>query len=710
MKDSHDGKMALGVNTFKKLVTESEVFVDKTLFIKEIIDSAEEAILITRPRRWGKTLNLDMLRIFFAIEVDEQGNKVSENSNKVLFKGGDCSVTKGDGKQIIKQLPTLKIAAEVDRDNDGYVQSYQGHYPVIYINFKDVRENTFAEVEIRLKNLIKDLYKEHKYLKYSSKLDDGDKEDYQKYIDQNYHGISFKSAIKFLSELLHRHFSQLVYILIDEYDKPVNHLLEHDVDGKNIEAISQTGALLSDIFSACGKDNRHLNKIVMTGIFDALKKEGNSGFNNLCVFKISDAQFSNHFGFSETEINEMLEKLKFTDNVIKIVKQNIKEWYNGYRVPLGFGEVIEAYTPWSVMNHLRKITKIGIVPPESYWEKSGVDWVLEKLSIDSTTLERMKELAGFKVLNFANPRHALIQLVESRRINEEILTYLLLNSGYLTLAEKRGYQIPNQEVLLAFREEVIKKWVEQELKGIGDANLVIKKLHDTLMNQEDFANALQELILNKIPFGDKSEAYFQSLIGGIIELYYVTSQSQARYQVIVEKTVSKAGRIDNIFYPVIDSEGGVIIHEYKKLSRTNLQNVSQTLKEGFWQILEKGYLKEPLAKKAHHVAHHQWDSISIRSIVCYQDETNGKWSAKIEEKSLDIKEAEKVVNICGDRPNKNALLKEFKASDVYDLIDKIKEQLQTKKRKADIGSGDNDNSWVSKEEARSKKSKTVQMG
>jgi hypothetical protein len=699
MKDLHGGKMAIGVSDFRELVTQSEVFVDKSLFIKEIIDSREKAMLITRPRRWGKTLNLDMLRTFFAIEVDAQGNKVSENANKVLFAGGEVDL----GFDKKKSLNQLKL---IERFPD-YIK-HQGNYPVVYMNLKNIRGITFTEVEVKLKNLIRNIYIQHNYLKHSDKLDKDDKEAYQRYVYENYNIVSLKDGIKFLSKLLHRHFDALVYIFIDEYDKPVSYLLENGKNEINIEVVSKIEALLSDITSACGKDNPYLMKIVMIGIFDVLKKEGNSTFSNLRVFEISDAPFSRYFGFSEEEVYKMISKLKLDNSIKQSVIQNIREWYTGYNIPLSVGEVIEAYTPWSVMNYLSSVLGIGLTQPKDYWVKSGVNWVLNNLVINSTILEKMKELADLKVLNFASPRHALIELVESREINEEVLAYLLLNSGYLTLAEERGYQIPNHEVLISFRGEVIKRWVAQELKDL-DANLITKGLHDALKNKEKFSTAVQELILNKIPFGDKSEAYFQSLIGGIIELYYATSQSRAQYQVIVEKTSSKAGRINNIFYPVIDSEGGVIIHEYNKLSPLSLQNIPQMLEEGFWQILEKGYLKEPLARKVRHVAHHQWDSISIRSIVCYQDETNGKWSVKIEEKSLDIKEAEKVIKSCEGKPNKNALLKEFKASDVYDLIDKIKEQLQTRKRKSGVLSSDNDNSWISKEKTISKKPNLVQM-
>ena len=305
-------KIATGTDNFSKMIINADVFVDKTLLIKNIIDIQEEAMLITRPRRWGKTLNLDMLARFFAIEVDSKGEKVAINSNRVLFEGGIFSET--------RKLKPLKIAKE-----DARYMEHQGKYPVIFFSLKDVKKLTYGEVVGKLKELVSELYIKHKYLTKNNNLDTVDKETFQQYMGQVYNNVSLENSLKFLSKLLYEHHNQTVYILVDEYDKPVNYFLEHALDYAPDER-KQTAELITGIMSSCGKGNEYLENIILTGILDSFTKEGGSGFNNLAIHDISDYKFSESFGFSEVEVKDLLSQAELPDSL----NEPIANWYDGY--------------------------------------------------------------------------------------------------------------------------------------------------------------------------------------------------------------------------------------------------------------------------------------------------------------------------------------------------------------------------------------------
>lgn len=367
-------KISLGSDNFKELVTTSDVFVDKYLFIQEALDSGEKAILITRPRRWGKSLALDMLKTFLGINHDKESISFEKDSSEKSFFSRDNKIIQ---ENINKKLFTsLKIAQEKTQDNISYVDQYLGKYPVIHITLKDVTATSLEKVQKKLAEQVSELYSQYLYLKQSKSISEIEKQSFQQHIDQDYAKISLENSLKFLSKLLYQHHKHKVYILVDEYDKPVNYLLEKNLSNSN-EVVQDIAHLITRMLSTCGKSNDYLEKIILTGIFDSLKKEGGSGFNNVRVHGITDKKFSQHFGFSFDKVKQLVQKLDFIkpEQILK----NIKDWYNGYSVPTHGNKHVQTYTPWAVMTYLNDVYGDEETPPQNYWVQSGASTIFQTL-------------------------------------------------------------------------------------------------------------------------------------------------------------------------------------------------------------------------------------------------------------------------------------------------------------------------------------------
>ena len=446
-------RIAVGIDNFKALSTDYDIFVDKTLFIKEIIETSDTALLITYPRRWGKSLNLDMLKTFFEPE-SEECNRNQTNCNKDIFTSEE----------------NLAIATV---DNGIHLKE-QGKYPVIFISLKDVKGDTIEEIESRLKDVVTSLYQKYRHLDSSSILHDSEKKIFSRYIEQDYNSspnILLGNGIKYLSELLHKHHKEKVYVLVDEYDKPVHSFLENYLEQENLEheiLITRVAKLITDtVCSPVAKTNPALKKLILTGIFDTIHREENSGCNNVSPYGIYDKKFSQHFGFSAEEVENLTSSLSF-DNENRVL-ETIKMWYDGYYVPIKsneaqYGDVqdnyIQVYTPWAVMKYLNKGYSERDLMPENYWAQSSVGNILERLLTKEKCLksdlgDKLSNITqeGVSVLQF-DSRTSILKYDQFRGAdNEKFYSYLLLNSGYLTaqkISGKYHFSIPNKEVQSEF--------------------------------------------------------------------------------------------------------------------------------------------------------------------------------------------------------------------------------------------------------------------
>ncbi len=499
-------KIPVGIENFREVVLESDLFADKSLFIKDIIDSQEAALLFAKPRRWGKSLNADMLKRFFSIKVDNEGNKLSTNPDKILFSGG--SITDEFGKN--KVLPALNISLI---DNAEYMR-FQGQYPVISITFKDINGKNFDEMLQSVKNKMIDLFNQYSYLEKSLKISQYDRELFYRY----YKGVelttyNIEHSLEFLTKLLHMHFGQKAYVIIDEYDKPVNSYIQELLstksskdqitkESKNI--IYEISELIRDILSNCGKTNDNLKKIVIFGILESLTKEWGSGFNNLSVYGMMDFKFSSYFGFDSKEITNFIGKFNFIDKGAVEENQGLIDtifaWYCGYKLPIDQVPTLEICNPWSVMKYLDKMQTYASakVEPETYWGKSGTNQIIRSIFNDFPNqaikdkfhfIIKGKEqlLAYNKLSEFMGANLVLTNKVE------ELLSYLLLSSGYLAVSkrgDKYAFKIPNLEIKNIFLSE-LEEEINSENKDRENLKILLYGVKQTS------SKILMKAILNK---------------------------------------------------------------------------------------------------------------------------------------------------------------------------------------------------------------------
>ncbi|MBS0185223.1 MAG: AAA family ATPase, partial [Proteobacteria bacterium] len=319
----------IGTDDFKKMVTSNTLFVDKTSFIPALLGSGYHVTLITRPRRWGKTLNMTMLQYFFNIPVQEDGRIDEEERSKRY--------------QIFSQL-NIGTQKEI-------IEGYLGQYPTLFISFKDIKGLTYEDLEIELRNLIYKLYASHRYLLESDRLDDIQKEYFRKFITKQFDLSELKDSLYALSEMLFVHFGKKVVILIDEYDTPMNDWYAKQLarEGKPSAEedlyLQNILLLFGSLLSKALKGNDYLEKGVVTGILRVAKANLFSGLNNLVEDSILDETYAEHFGFTEKEVNILLHKSNIDKNPETV--RDLKSWYNGYNI----GE-ITIYNPWSIMNCL----------------------------------------------------------------------------------------------------------------------------------------------------------------------------------------------------------------------------------------------------------------------------------------------------------------------------------------------------------------------
>ncbi|MCC8371798.1 MAG: AAA family ATPase, partial [Rickettsia endosymbiont of Pseudomimeciton antennatum] len=408
--NSKPPKMMVGTDEFYDLLVNSDIFVDKSLMIKELLEDSGKVTLVTRPRRWGKSLNMNMLQKFFEIEVDKRGKPLPEEDrvNNKLFIGGEVDLGLVTGRK--KLLKKLQIAQYSE-----IISEYQGQFPVISINFKDVKGSSYKEIEVGIKDQIIALFASHHYLnnhvtENTGLLNNVEKENLRQYFDGKVEKNDLKNSLRFLSEVLYKHFNQKVYILIDEYDTPINS--SYIKFGSKPEEFEQVLELFRGMFGSSLKTNPCLEKGVITGILRIAKANLFSDLNNVSEYTLLDEEFSKFYGFTQAEVDELLTKIPTATN-----PEQIKNWYNGY----SFGREI-IYNPWSIMQCLAHKGKL-----DHYWLDSGGTSLIDKTLLSDEMQEDLQNLAAGK--SIISPITKQISFAD---INKPVgLFSLLLFSGYL---------------------------------------------------------------------------------------------------------------------------------------------------------------------------------------------------------------------------------------------------------------------------------------
>ncbi len=540
-------KLPIGVESFEEIVTKGWYYVDKTIMIKDVVDLGGKVNLFTRPRRFGKSLNMDMLKEFFEIGADSQ-----------LFEG-------------------LAISQETD-----FCQEYMGKYPVISISLKDVESETFQGACDMMSAAISEEVRRHKYLLNSDKLTQMDKEalyDMMRW-NQEMSEQTICTSIRTLSMLLSQHYNQKVIILIDEYDVP---LAKASLKQYYQEMIS----VIRRMFAQGLKTNPYLEFAVLTGCLRVSRESVFTGLNNLKVFTITDDQFSSYFGFTDQEVREMLTYYDAQDYY-----DITREWYDGYR----FGNSY-IYCPWDVINWCYLLYTSSRRQPQNYWANSSGNDALKHLiytADDEVPKEDLAELTrGGTIYKKISQELTYGELYDTM----DNVWSILYTTGYLTLAgEPDGnifpLRIPNREVMEIFEEQLMQLFMDHVRadKERLYALCGVLKSGNASGFEQMFGDYLTDLISirDTAVRKDKKENFYHGVLLGILGMqnqWYVKSNLE-----------SGNGYADILIHTNKDGNVGIVIEvEYAENG-----DFATACRRGMTQIEETGYseaLKERKAEK-----------------------------------------------------------------------------------------------------------------
>ena len=512
-------KIPIGVDDFKKLIENNAYYIDKTKFIADILDDAAEVKLFTRPRRFGKTLNMSTLKYFFDIQ--------NANENRKLFNG-------------------------LDIEKSEYF-SEQGKHPVIFISMKGIKAITWKDYLYDLKILIGDLYNEFEFIR--DVLNESELNSFNKiWLKEDI--AEYKNALKNLTAFLYKYYKKEVILLIDEYDNPL--ITAHKYDFYE-EALS----FFKVFYGEALKTNPYLKMGIMTGIIRVIKAGIFSDLNNLKVYSILNEQYSDFFGFTQSEVEKALK-----DFNIEYELPDVRSWYDGYK----FGNS-DVYNPWSILNFL---TDKKLIP---YWIDTSDNYLINKTlkNASSDTMEALQKLfSGESVEENISGNSDLSILFDEEEIWE-----LFLFSGYLTIDEKIGEDYENVYALRLPNREV-KEFFKQKFIDMNFGESLFRNTMEALKknNIDNFEKYLQNIILKSASYYDgKNEDFYHGLILGMTLYldrdYYVNSNRE-----------SGLGRYDVIIEPKNKNNRGYIL-EFKVVK--DEKDLENTTKEAIEQIIDKKY-------------------------------------------------------------------------------------------------------------------------
>lgn len=470
-KTSHTELKSLPIGISDYVRAQSEYYyVDKTLLIKEFLDQKPLVSLFTRPRRFGKTLNMDMLRVFFEIS-DEDTSKYF--ADKAIWKCGE------------------------------EYRSHQGKYPVIFLTFKDVKFYSWEATIDKIRGLLQEEYGRHQELVNSDKLSQYEKDYFKRILDSTANEVELTSALERLSKMLAIHYGKAPIIIIDEYDTPIQ-------EGYSKDFYEEIISFMRNFFSGAFKDNKNLSYGFLTGILRIAQESVFSGLNNLTVNSVMDEEYESFFGFTSDEVKAMLEYYSVSEKEIEL-----KNWYDGYL----FGNE-EIYNPWSVINYISK----GCIP-QAYWVNTGKNEILEdvlKVATDDITERLYSLLQGERVIA------RIDQNVVYRSLAEEPANIysLLLVAGYLKTPKKElqadgsylcEVSIPNREIAAVYKSEILSHLLQVGAITRTTANKIAESLYAN--DYKKLQSAIAEYMDKSISFYDGgAEGFYHGLMLGLIAL------------------------------------------------------------------------------------------------------------------------------------------------------------------------------------------------
>lgn len=468
-------KLPVGIEDFKEIRRQGFYYIDKTKLIEQLLDNWGKVNLFTRPRRFGKTLNMSMLRCFFEIGAD-----------KTLFEG-------------------LYIS-----QNEQFCDEYMGRFPVVFLTLKGVEGTTFEEARLSLAELIAAEARRFKFLQESDSLDADDKEMYRELISLNKEqspvtSVKLRFSLKNLLELLYKHYGRKTIVLIDEYDVPLDKAFQ---DGYYREMVSLIRGLLGETL----KTNDFLQFAVLTGCLRVSKESIFTGLNNFKILSITDVRFDEQFGFTEDEVKKLLNAYHLESHL-----PEMKEWYDGYH----FGDA-NIYCPWDVINHVELLCKDSKAEPKCYWINSSGNSLVKRFitKANKTTRDEIERLIAGEPIE----KSVRLELTYDEIDNSiDNIWSVLFTTGYLTqvgMTEQGAYKlvIPNKEVREVYKLQ-IQDWFDKKLRDNteqltgfwnsieeGKTEAIEQYLNRTLSNSISVFDT-------KAPEKEKESSYHTLLVG-----------------------------------------------------------------------------------------------------------------------------------------------------------------------------------------------------
>ena len=531
-------KIAIGKQSCEDIRKKDCFYIDKTDFIKDWWESADDVTLITRPRRFGKTLNMDMLKCFFSNQYE---------GRKELFEG----------------LGIWK---------DEEYRKLQGTYPVIFLSFADIKGNTFEMARQQICIKILDLYEENEYLLEGDILGESEKAFY-KSVSMDMSDAIISTSLNKLCVFMYKYYGKKVIIILDEYDTPMQ---EAYMNGYWDELVALTRSLFNSTF----KTNPYLERGIMTGITRVSKESIFSDLNNLKVVTTTSREYATSFGFTEKEVFDALDEVNMSNE-----KAAVKEWYDGFT----FGDVKDIYNPWSIINYLQT----GKI--DSYWTDSSSNGIVNKLIKTGTpdVKEAMAVLISGGVIEKKIDEQIVFDQLDK---NEDAIWSLLLASGYLCIESYKevgrlkrkiyGLKLTNLEVERMF-EVMIEQWFGEEKFNYN--NFVKSLLNGDIESMNEYMNRVTRGVISyfdtgKTPSDEEPERFYHGLVLGLmvdqVDNYILSSNRESgfgRYDIMLEP-IDK----NNEKYP------GIVI-EFKVFNQKKEDTLEETVKNALRQIDEKNY-------------------------------------------------------------------------------------------------------------------------
>ena len=523
--------IGIGESDFRGLRIRKNYYIDKSMYIKNIIDNKSRVILVTRPRRFGKTLNMSMLKYYF-----------------------DC--TKKDSKELFDGLKIMEQGKKYT--------SKLGYYPCIYLTLKDAGLISYKMMIMQLKTIMMELYYENRYLLEKAEMAPGERNLFNKILAAEANEVELINSIKILSKILSNYYNKPVMLFLDEYDVPLQAAYTNDYYEKGI-------AFYKMFYGITFKDNPYLEKTVLTGVSRVAKESIFSGANNFDVYTVLDDEFSDDFGITEEEMDKVIKDFEVEDQ-----KEEIKKWYDGYII----GKTEGIYNPWSILNYLKRRE---LMP---YWVNTSSNDLIKLILKNSVTVkEKIEQLLRDEEIEVPINLETVIVGIEQ---NEENIWGLLLGTGYLKVTEVVDLatgiykvKIPNYEIKFLF-QSIIRDWFNDKVIG-NNLNTILKDL--VTLKLDEFEKKFKVLVTQMFSYMDVGEntaenfyhAFVLGMLVGLKDSYYVKSNRESGY-----------GRYDIMLEPK-DKNGNSFIMEFKVLENEEEKTIEETIENAKKQIEERKY-------------------------------------------------------------------------------------------------------------------------